>query len=219
MEISPGIHIFEGEGVCSNIYLIDEEILVDTGILGGFEAILDEMKSENIDFSKISVIINTHGHYDHIGGNKEFKKLTNARICAHRLAAKKIESGKGSCFEIFRGEPAISKVNSHLETGNQIVSKRHAFNVVHTPGHTDGGICLYEPERKILISGDTLFSDSIGRTDLPTGSLLDMVRSLKKIKKMQIDLLLPGHGSIRDRDIKGLVASILCQLPEESRFS
>ncbi|MGC9310376.1 MAG: MBL fold metallo-hydrolase [Candidatus Aenigmatarchaeota archaeon] len=213
MEIAPGILRFGGLGASGNTYLIDGEVLVDTGLVDDFDRLVSEMKAENVDFSKIGAIVNTHGHYDHIGGNRDFKRLTGAKICAHRLDAIKIETGKDSCFKFFSEKPAISPVNCRLDGGDEVVAKNHTFGVIHTPGHTNGSICLYDPKNKVLVSGDTLFAGSFGRFDLPTGSFGDMKASLEKLRKLDIDLLLPGHGGTVDSFVKEMIASILCFMP------
>lgn len=212
MEVSKGIQMFGDFGASGNVYLIDGEVLVDTGLEERAQKLVEQMRSEGVEISGIRVIVNTHGHFDHIGGNSLFKKLTLAKICAHKNAVRKIETGDDSCADLFDRKPALSKVNEVLAQGDEIVSAHHLFKVLHTPGHTDGSICLYEPEKKILISGDTLFADSIGRVDLPTGSLLGMRHSLRKLRKLEIKLLLPGHGPTREFWIEDLIAGILCQM-------
>jgi len=196
MRICKGICTFGGTGSSSNIYLIDGELLVDTGLESSFNEIFDEMKCEGVDFKKIKFIVNTHGHYDHASANENFRKVTNAKVCAHKNEAEKIEKGSGSCYEFFSYSPELSEVDVPLENETELKTRNHTFKVIHTPGHTSGSICLYEPEKKILITGDTLFEDSFGRTDLPTGSRKELLDSLNKLQGLEVKLLLPGHGRV-----------------------
>lgn len=208
MQPSPGIHILSGLAGSSNTYIIDEEILIDPGLEEFSKNLAAAIKADGLDVKKIKLIIDTHGHYDHASANTFFKNLTCAKICAHKLDKEKIESGKGSVYELFSTKPEISKVDKVLEDGEIIKTKNHTFKILHTPGHTSGSICLYDEEKKILISGDTLFADSFGRTDLPTGSREEMTKSLKKISKMNIELLLPGHGETFSGNVGNIAAKL-----------
>jgi glyoxylase-like metal-dependent hydrolase (beta-lactamase superfamily II) len=196
MEVSKGIHFFSGRGGSSNTYLIDQEILVDPGLDEFSGNLAKAIKAEDHDIKKIKIIIDTHGHYDHASANIFFKKLSGAKLCAHKNDAEKIETGKGSCFEFFSQSPVVSKIDKFLEDGETIKTENHTFKVIHTPGHTSGSICLYEENNKILVSGDTLFAEGFGRTDLESGSEKELKASLKKIAGIKIKLLLPGHGEI-----------------------
>lgn len=187
----------------SNVFLIiDEKIaLVDTG--AGTSNLVDEIRKR---VSRIDLIINTHAHLDHCGGNKLFK----CRVLAHESDAAEMRSGEfyGTCS--MAGKKIPLKVNEVLKGGDKIDLGEHIFEVVHTPGHTPGSICLYERNKKILISGDTLFSDgSFGRADLG-GNFEELVSSLEMLSKLDFNILLPGHGNIaRDEECKNAIATAI----------
>jgi glyoxylase-like metal-dependent hydrolase (beta-lactamase superfamily II) len=194
MELSKGIYIFSGIGGSSNTYLIDEELIIDPGLEEFAGKLALSIKARGMDIKKIKFIIDTHGHYDHMSANSFFKNLTGAKICAYRFDREKIEAGKGSAYEFFSERLVLSKVDRILEDGEIIPTRNCRFKVIHTPGHTSGSICLYDKEKKILISGDTIFKDGFGRTDLETGSEEEMKKSLEKLSKLDVKLILPGHG-------------------------
>ncbi len=209
MRITENIFLFDGIGSSSNIYLIDNQLLVDTGLGISFEKIIGDIRDAGLSLEKINIILNTHCHYDHIGGNRLFKKLTNAEIYAPELDAENIETGKDTFYELFRSDFISSKVDRKLKDGEIIKTENYSFKIIHTPGHTKGSICLYEPEKKILISGDTLFSDSVGRTDLAGGNESELINSLKKLQKPDIEILLPGHGNFKKGGIKELIKNMI----------
>lgn len=173
----------------SNVYLIiDEKIaLVDTGI--GTGSLIKEIRKKA---SRIDLIINTHAHLDHCGGNKFFK----CEVLIHESDAAEMESGEFYGTYHITGKKLPVKVDDVLKEGGKISLGEHNFEVIHTPGHTPGSICLYERDKKILISGDTLFSDgSFGRADLG-GNFEELINSLERLSKLDLNLLLPGHGSV-----------------------
>lgn len=193
MEIVKGIHVFGGTEEDSNIYLIDGEILVDAGT--GFYFADTKRETERItDPGEISALINTHHHFDHSGGDKKFRDWLKCEIAIHSSDKENLESGR-TLPELFGASPKIVTIDKTLRQGMILKTKNFSFEILHTPGHTPGSICLYDAEKKILISGDTLFSDGIGRTDLPGGSSQDMLDSLRKLSELQLGYLLPGHGT------------------------
>ncbi len=177
--------IIEGRGYDSNIYIF-EDIMVDTGTGDNMEYVLKSMKECGVGVDDLNLIVNTHNHFDHIGGNIHF----NLEVAMHREDAAAIEEGNDSVTvaNMFGGSIHNMKVDRILEEGDKI----HDFTVLHTPGHTKGGICLYNG--KILISGDTVFAGGgFGRMDIG-GNINDMKDSLKRLSLLDVDYLLPGHG-------------------------
>ncbi len=193
------IMIFIGK-LDSNVYVVDDELVIDTttGLLHG--QLLGLMKKAGVDAKKVERIVNTHLHFDHIGGNFIFEK---ALVGMHFKDAELLKKNKeATYYHFFGGEIKRDSVDFLLQDGDRIKTANHKFVVVHTPGHTPGSICLYEPDKKILISGDTLFHHAIGRTDLMGGSDEDMLRSLEKILSLEFEMLFPGHGRAITRDAK-----------------
>lgn len=185
MEKINDIVMIEGMGYDSNIYIF-EDIIVDTGTGDNIRYIKDSIKAADILVDDLSLIVNTHNHYDHIGGNRCF----DLEVAMHREDAKAIEEGndEATVASMFGRSMKGMKVDRKLEEGDKI----HDFNVLHTPGHTKGGICLYNDE--ILISGDTVFAGGgCGRMDIG-GDINDMKESLKRLSQLDVEYLLPGHG-------------------------
>jgi len=145
----------------------------------------------NKDDLKPQVIINTHGHIDHIGANHEF----GVPVWIHRLDADHLinpmKNGSLIFLQVAYKSPPASRL---LEDGEEITVADITLKVIHTPGHTPGGICLKVDN--ILFTGDTLFAGSVGRTDLPDGSQRKLINSIKEKLLMFDDntVIYPGHG-------------------------
>ncbi len=160
-----GIIMVEGRGFDSNVYVF-QDVLVDTGTGENIYYILKSIKQAGINPDDISLIVNTHNHYDHTGGNR----YLDLKVAMHQEDAQALENGDdmATAATMFGESLGKMKVDWKLQEGDKI----HDFEVLHTPGHTRGGICLYNGET--LISGDTVFADGgFGRMDLG-GSVKDM---------------------------------------------
>jgi hydroxyacylglutathione hydrolase len=140
----------------------------------------------------LKLIVSTHRHWDHIGDNAALSDATGAQIAAHALDRYGLErpSAMMAPFPIPPSVPAID-----LAEGSRIKFGELDLEVLHTPGHTEGSVCLLASSERLLFTGDTLFAGSWGRTDLPGGSEDDMVASLTRLSALPTDLrVLPGHG-------------------------
>jgi glyoxylase-like metal-dependent hydrolase (beta-lactamase superfamily II) len=166
-----------------------EGIVVDPG--GPPEPILERAQKAGV--KKIKYIVNTHCHVDHIAGNKKMHDAVGAPIAAHEDDAASIANPRSASLAMFGAEPSpppevLLKDGDKIEFGNESVT------VIHTPGHSPGGICLYWPGH--VITGDTLFVGGIGRTDLGGGSF-EVLRSsiMNKLFTLPDDtVVLPGHA-------------------------
>ena len=160
MEVTKGIHQFSG---VSNSYIVSnkEILLVDTGMPGKSGEIIDYIKNElNRDPHDIKTIVVTHHHFDHTGSLDKLKEISGAKVAIHSADADYISGEKtqhGSLFMIpvdtfmkiiYRSRPV--KADILLEDGGKIGD----YQVIHTPGHTSGSICLYNPNNKVLFVGD-----------------------------------------------------------------
>lgn len=145
---------------------------------------------------KVRYVINTHGHFDHVGGNGRVLDATGAELLIHggdvrflsRAAEVAVAYGLGA-----ENSPPPTRL---LEDGMTIPFGRHEIKVLHTPGHTPGGCCLYLAGEGIVITGDTLFAESVGRTDSPGSShqaLIEGIRT-KLLTLPDATIAYPGHG-------------------------
>ncbi|MGO9137156.1 MAG: MBL fold metallo-hydrolase [Syntrophales bacterium] len=191
MKILDGLHAFiwtvNTQNNC-NTYLIDSElkILIDPGHKHLFEYVRRNLAALNISADQIDLAIVTHGHPDHLEAVEGLGKATMFAMNEeeHRF----ISELAGKYFKI--PEPLFFLREGDLTIGEQ------KFEVIATPGHSPGSICLYWPEKKALFTGDLVFRESIGRTDLPGGNGSMLKESVKRISQMDIDYLLCGHGEI-----------------------
>jgi len=197
----------------SNIYLIiDETIaLIDAGTGLNFETVKRNLGKFNLKPSDVQLIINTHCHYDHVGGDRDFVRASGCEVAIHELEAGLLRKGD-QIITLAQGlgktlEPL--EVARELHRGDRVKLGELTLEVLHTPGHTRGSISLYEPEQKILFSGDTLFCDGVGRVDLPTGDGEALARSLRELAKLEAERLYPGHGPLAERNARRHVLDAL----------
>jgi len=141
----------------------------------------------------LKLIVSTHGHWDHVGDNAAVAEHTGAPIAVHPLDAHYLLTPKPlfAPFEIVPSVPAVE-----LAEGGVIRFGGIRLRVLHTPGHTQGSVCLLDDDGGLLFSGDTLFPGGWGRVDLPGGDPVAMVESLTRLSGMEDRLrVLPGHGA------------------------
>lgn len=143
---------------------------------------------------KPTVLINTHGHVDHIGANRDIKDKFDIPLCIHPADRPMLESVLQSEMSFFLGAKESPPPDEFLEEGKEINIGNVSLSVIHTPGHSPGSVSLMGDG--ILFSGDSLFFGGVGRTDLPGGSWAELEKSIReKIFTLPEDtLVLPGHG-------------------------
>lgn len=175
------IYLIQGVGLCSNVYIIDRGklTLIDCGnglTVNSIKPYLDKLLIKNVE-----QVVLTHGHPDHTGGLREILHYFKPKIFIHKLDFK---------IPFLTDKSLVTFVENY----DEISIGDGKLNVLHTPGHTAGSICLYEEKNKILFSGDTVFPGGFfGRTDLPTGDSQALIKSLKKLTELDVDFLLAGH--------------------------
>jgi glyoxylase-like metal-dependent hydrolase (beta-lactamase superfamily II) len=174
----------------ANAYLVDGTILIDVGM--NSSDIISEL-GKHIYLHDLEIIILTHCHYDHSGGAGGVAEATGAKIAVHKNDASLLANPDASASRLY-GKKAPIIVPDILLAGGE---KFGELEIIHTPGHTPGGICLYDPKLKILFSGDTVFQDgSFGRTDLYGGDSSQLIGSIKKLTLLDVNIMYPGHGDV-----------------------
>ncbi len=145
---------------------------------------------------KVTAIVVTHAHIDHIGGAQKLKQATGAPVYMNLQDAELQKMLPVQAAWLGVAEPEPVAIDGPAKDGDTIVVGATEFHVLHTPGHTPGSISLYAPAAQKLIAGDTLFRDSIGRTDLPGGDGRQILRSIHdKLLPLPGDtIVIPGHG-------------------------
>jgi glyoxylase-like metal-dependent hydrolase (beta-lactamase superfamily II) len=177
-----------------NCYLIGCEktrlaAVVDPG--GDAEAILRLLKKHQL---QLQLVFNTHGHFDHVGGNHRLIEATGADLLIHRADAPLLKLAAIQAANFGLSAELSPAPQRELLGGERIRLGELEIAVLHTPGHTPGGICLYVEDQVIV--GDTLFADSIGRTDLPGGDYPTLIHSIREQLLVLPDATVahPGHG-------------------------
>lgn len=142
----------------------------------------------------VKYIINTHGHADHIGGNAFFHQHTKAPVCIHEDDADMLINSKLNLSAFLDMEVTQPVAQKLLQDNDTITLGKKTLQIIHTPGHTKGSICIYTEE--LLFSGDTLFQLDVGRTDLPGGNFESLITSIRTRLFTLPDnvIVLPGHG-------------------------
>ena len=182
----------------ANCYLIQTEtgyILIDTGIKNRRKQLEDAITDAGCKPGDLKLIIITHGHVDHVAANAEIQRATGGKLLIHEADRELIERPHAFWSAMVGGvEP--SRPDGTLAEGDELHVGDLTVRVLHTPGHTPGGVCL--AVENLLLTGDTLFAGSIGRTDLPGG---DMARLMQSIRAQLWNLpaatvVAPGHGPL-----------------------
>ena len=180
----------------SNIYILGNTV-IDAGTGFNFTRLMSMFSMMKKDMGSVEWVINTHGHFDHVGGNGYF---LNAKVAIHEMDAPIVEKGDEdlSFCQFFDGHMRPHPVARKLQDGDEI----NGLKVIHTPGHSPGSICLFDEKNGVLFSGDTVFADGVGRTDLDGGDPEQLKASLEKLKGLKIKQLFPGHGQPVLQDVK-----------------
>lgn len=179
----------------SNCYMLHNDVgntvIIDPGGLA--EEILDLIHKYDM---RVEAILNTHGHIDHVGANAAMRRETTAPIYIHPDDAAMLTS-RLLCGADWSGATFEEHEHDKLLIPGQPCDTGHfKFDVVHTPGHCPGSVCLVMPEHKVVISGDLVFMDSVGRWDLPGGNEAVLMDSLRWFLTLPDDYrVFPGHGA------------------------
>lgn len=178
----------------TNAYLLTDEATGKTAVVDPGVAQQDLLQAiQQAGTENVTAIFLTHGHYDHIGGVAAIQKETDATIYIGEQDGEFPSKSALNLDKMLQGRLTPFTPDVLLRDGDTIQLGETTFRVVHTPGHTGGSICFVSDG--VLISGDTLFHGSMGRTDFPTGSPAKMMESLQRLANLEGDYAVyPGHG-------------------------
>src|SRR5262249_8967252 len=170
-----------------------EAMVIDPG--DQIEGILEILRQEKLELKQIVI---THAHIDHVGGAMKLKAATGAPILMNQNDYALLKMLDMQAAWVGMRPPGAVQVDEAISQGRVLKIGEITSNVIHTPGHTEGSICIYFPKERKLIAGDTLFAGSIGRTDLPGGSTEKIMRSLHtQVLALPDDTeVVPGHGRV-----------------------
>jgi glyoxylase-like metal-dependent hydrolase (beta-lactamase superfamily II) len=170
-----------------------EAMVIDPG--DNIDQVLALIRKHNLQVKQIVV---THAHIDHVGGAMKLRAATGAPILLNQNDYALLNMLDVQATWIGVPTPDKVEIDRSISTGETVTAGQHTAQILHTPGHTEGSICLYFQAEKKLIAGDTLFAGSIGRTDLPGGSTQKIMRSLHDTVLALPDetVVIPGHGEL-----------------------
>lgn len=183
-------------GDATNCYIVQDEKSKETMVIdpaGDVDKIVEML---DILQAKLKYIYLTHCHGDHIGGVQELKERYGGQIVTHRNDAENLRDVNRNLSYYTCLQNIIIETDARVDDNDLLHLGELQFKIIHTPGHTSGGSCIYCEEQKLLFSGDTLFRGTWGRTDVPTGDFEDIINSITKKLMILPDetIVYPGHG-------------------------
>ena len=183
-ELLRDIYLITGIGLTSNIYLLGKTdlTLIDAGNDSQPSNIITELSKSHLVLNDIKQIIITHAHFDHVGGLPGLLRYISPKIYVH-------EKEQSKLVQILGNKEVMT-----IHDGDVLATEIGSLQILHTPGHSPGAICIYDHTRRVLYSGDTVFPNGLfGRCDLNGGDKTALIQSLHHLSYLDIDILLPGH--------------------------
>ena len=201
IEIMKGLYFIERGYLNSNhfVYRSERPVLIDTGYSSDFDITERLIKDIGVKIAQTRLIISTHTHCDHIGGNRIIQDRSGCDIALHKVGKYFMDTldDWATWWKYFGQEADFFNCTKALDDEEMINIGPHEFRVIHTPGHAPDGIVLYNRKEKLLISGDALWEDDIPTITMRVeGStcLFDLLSSLEKIESLDVEIIYPGHG-------------------------
>lgn len=199
MQVAENLHAFIWESMTTNncnTYLIDGKtrILIDPGHAHLFDHVRNGLEKLGMALNDIDLVLCTHPHPDHIEAVRFFKGAP-AKIAFHEEAWQMMRQAASHLRAAMGMDLADMAPDILLREGDLKIGGRD-FQVIYTPGHAPGSICLYWPAKKVLFTGDVIFNQSLGRTDLPGGNGSRLKESIRRLSELDLNYLLSGHGEV-----------------------
>ncbi len=197
MQLFDGLHAFIWDSMTANncnTYLIDgpTRVLIDPGHADLFDHVREGLTRLGLDLEDIGLVICTHAHPDHIEAVQFFKDIPTL-MAIHESEWALVSAMKKQVSTLYGMDVDAFQPDFFLREGNLSVNGVQ-LSVLHTPGHSPGSICLHWPEQKTLFTGDLIFKEGLGRTDLPGGNGEELKKSIRGLAGLDVKLILPGHG-------------------------
>lgn len=183
-------------------------MLIDSGLDSNFQLLQESLLKIGLKVRDIDIVVNTHEHFDHIGANRYFQE--HAIIAAHRFAATKIAMNDRYVTLYKSGDANELSLYVHLwlESKSRFDLGNYTLDVIHSPGHTSGSICIYESVKKFLFTGDMLFAGGTLSYIAESGSVGDYINSIMSLNTRQIVEIYPGHGEISTNPVEDIKAAL-----------
>ncbi len=181
------------------VFVSDEPMLIDTGYIADFGETERLITGLGVGLSAVRLIVNTHCHCDHVGGNRDIQERSRCAVAMHRIGKHFIDTRDdwATWWRYYGQRAEFFDCTQALEDGDVIPVGPHEFQVVRTPGHSADGIVLYDRRERVLISSDSLWENDVPVMTLRvegSGALFSMLESLEKIAALDVRVAYPGHG-------------------------
>ncbi len=196
MRVSEHLYIYlwndPRENNCNTVFINGKvPTLIDPGLTHRLDDLFARMLEDKLDPLQIKLVICTHAHPDHIGAVVRLQE--HAKIAMSQEEEQYIDQLGKEMLDARQLDVSKLKADFYLKEGDLVLGK-HELQVIATPGHTPGGISIFWPRYKVLISGDVIFDRAIGRVDLPGGDAGAMGETIQKLSELPVELIIPGHG-------------------------
>ncbi len=202
VEALPGLYFIERGYLNGNHFVLpgDKPVLIDTAYSSGWKRTQAELATLSVDPAQVRLIINTHTHSDHIGGNYIIQEASGCGIALHPLGAGFIRAGDtwSTWLRYYDQEAEYFRPTMELQDGETVRVGPHELTVLHTPGHASDGIVLYSPIHKVLISSDTLWEKDLAVMTLGVegpDAVEKALASVERLAGLEVRTAFPGHGS------------------------
>jgi len=179
-----------------NSYIIGGEIvtLIDPGHTQYLDRLFRQMEEDGLSKDRLNLVLLTHSHPDHFESLEAFLDQS-VKIAMSREEEQYLQQIGKYLFEMMGKSLPSYRIDFFLKEG-ELRLKNRVLQIIHTPGHSPGSLSIYWPEKKTLFTGDLIFYGGVGRTDFPKGNSKLLVKSIERLARLDVELLLPGHGEI-----------------------